>query len=119
MQHGKQYTKLDAIYSRKLTHQATAKMTLSITSTVSVVQLAFFIPFLFVSGWMIAKHGFRSQGGAWRYITILSLLRIIGSGCEIAGEASPSKSLRTVVLICNSIGLAPLLLQCTGLVTRA
>ncbi|KAH7025673.1 uncharacterized protein B0I36DRAFT_365351 [Microdochium trichocladiopsis] len=95
-------------------------MTLSTQSAVSVVQLAFFIPFLFLSGWMIVKHGFRSAGGGWRYITILGLLRIIGSSCEIAGESSPTnKSLRTVVLICNSIGLAPLLLQCTGLVTRA
>ncbi|ERS96984.1 uncharacterized protein SPSK_02673 [Sporothrix schenckii 1099-18] len=93
-------------------------MALTIYNDISIVQLVFFLPSLFIAGTLCYRHGIRRSAG-WIYLVILSLMRIIGASMELATIASPDNvSLATGASILQTIGLSPLILMLLGLVTR-
>ncbi|TKA61358.1 hypothetical protein B0A49_11324 [Cryomyces minteri] len=85
----------------------------------SVAELVFFTPTLCLSLYICFRHGFGKQLG-WVYLSILSLIRIIGASCQVAAEAeqNPSEGLYTAAIICSIIGLAPLLGALLGTLKR-
>ena len=83
----------------------------------SVANLVFYIPCLFIAGWVSFRHGFNRQSG-WIFILLLALIRIIGSICQIVSESSPGESIDEAWIILSSVGLSPLMLAMLGLLAR-
>ncbi|OQD78247.1 hypothetical protein PENDEC_c001G05630 [Penicillium decumbens] len=93
-------------------------MTLSYHHGISVLQLLVYFPSLFLSAFLVYRHGLRTNSG-FIFLTIFTLARIVGACCDLATINDPSKGLFTAAAICSSIGLSPLMLACTGLLSRA
>ncbi|KAJ5642157.1 hypothetical protein N7490_006157 [Penicillium lividum] len=85
---------------------------------ISILQLIVYLPAIFVSIFLVARHGLRTSCG-YIFLTIFTLLRIIGAGCDLATIASSSTSLYTTYAVTSSIGLTPLMMACSGLLSRA
>ncbi|RFU27611.1 hypothetical protein B7463_g8732, partial [Scytalidium lignicola] len=84
----------------------------------SIVELGVFLPTLFLSIWISIRHGFGLNSG-WIYLVILSLIRIVDSACQLATNKYPTSiGLHVTVSILNSVGLSPLLLTASGLLSR-
>ena len=85
----------------------------------AAAELAFFAPAFLISAFVCFRHGFGRQLG-WFYITVLSLLRIIGSSCTLYMEANNNYSagLQETAAITSSVGTAPLLLALMGFLKR-
>ncbi|KIV87847.1 hypothetical protein PV11_03365 [Exophiala sideris] len=85
---------------------------------VSIGRLAYYVPALFVSVVVIAKHGARRAFG-WIFLTIFCLIRIIGSAAQLdtINNNNP-KTPETIALVCTVLGLSPLLLSTLGILTR-
>ncbi|KAI1608210.1 hypothetical protein EDD37DRAFT_613358 [Exophiala viscosa] len=85
---------------------------------VSIGRLAYYVPALFVSVVVIAKHGARRSFG-WIFLTLFCLIRIIGSAAQLdtINNNNP-KTPETIALICTVLGLSPLLLSTLGILTR-
>ena len=93
-------------------------MTLTSRQLLDVVELAYYVIALPLSVFLVLKHGYGRHLG-WMYLATLSLLRIIGAGTGIASVDHPSsKDLLETSIICESIGISPLLLASLGLVDR-
>ncbi|MCJ1287234.1 hypothetical protein MMC26_006582 [Xylographa opegraphella] len=83
----------------------------------SIANIVFYIPCLFIAGWVSFLHGFGRQSG-WIFMVILALVRIVGSICQIVSESSPSESIDEAWIILSSVGLSPLILAMLGLLAR-
>ena len=93
-------------------------MTLTNRQILDVVIIAYYAVALPLSVWLVVKHGFGRQQG-WFYLVLLSLLRLIGSGTGYAYVKNPtSNSLLEASVICDSIGISPLLLALCGILDR-
>ncbi|PYH92855.1 hypothetical protein BO71DRAFT_12490 [Aspergillus ellipticus CBS 707.79] len=85
----------------------------------SILDLIVYLPTLFIALWMAFHHGFQ-RNSDWIFLVIFSLVRIVGSCCYLATINDPSSiDLYTAWAVCMSIGLSPLTLTCTGLLSRA
>lgn len=85
---------------------------------IAVVQLVIF-PFMLVAAIFIWKRtGWKAGGKIWRYGATLSLIRIVGSICQLLTIDHDSYNLEVAVAVCEMIGLAPLLLLCIGLLRQ-
>jgi len=93
-------------------------MAVSYRTSLCIVQLVFFIPGLAAGLWLCLKQWLRTVGSCWKFIVILALLRIIGAILSIVSESSLNDSIIVGVIICNLLGVAPLTLACTGLLSR-
>ncbi|KXL49311.1 hypothetical protein M433DRAFT_158816 [Acidomyces richmondensis BFW] len=85
----------------------------------AIAEIVFWSPTLIIGVFLCIRHGFgRSQG--WIFISILSLLRLIGSSCElyIVTKQDYDISLLTTAAICEAIGTAPLLLALSAFMSR-
>ena len=85
---------------------------------ISILQLIAFLPSFFVAAFLVFRHGIRTSGG-FIFLVIFSIARIVGACCELATIKNPSTGLYTAAAICSSIGLSPLLMTCSGLLSRA
>ena len=83
----------------------------------NIAELIFYIPVLFVAGFVAFRHGFGRQAG-WIFLLLLSLIRIIGSIMYIVSVTSPSVSVIEGYTILASVGLSPLILAMLGLLKR-
>ena len=86
-------------------------------SILDIVELVYYVPALVLSLLVIKKHGFGRQLG-WIYLSILSLLRIIGSSTGIAANYKPSSGLTECAIITQAVGLSALLLAWYGMIKR-
>ncbi|MCJ1471674.1 hypothetical protein MMC13_000314 [Lambiella insularis] len=83
----------------------------------SIAELVFYVPGLFLAAFVAFRHGFGRESG-WIFLVILSLIRIIGSICEIVSVSSPSQGVDECYIILASVGLSPLILAMLGLLKR-
>ncbi|RDH39642.1 hypothetical protein BDQ94DRAFT_7323 [Aspergillus welwitschiae] len=84
----------------------------------SILELIVYLPSLFISLFMGFRHGFQRNAG-WILLIIFSLARVVGSCCYLATIAHPETiDLYIAWGVCTSIGLAPLISTCVGLLSR-
>lgn len=93
-------------------------MGISYDNGVSLLELVVYFPSLFAAAYLIWRHGLRTSGG-FIYLVLFILLRITGACCNLAAISNPTVALSTAQGICSSIGLSPLILACSGLLSRA
>jgi hypothetical protein len=84
---------------------------------ISIAQLVIFFPTVFLSVWLIFSQGLRRSAG-WAFLVVFALIRIVGAITQIISESHPSVGIFTTTIICSTIGLSPLLLCVTGLLSR-
>lgn len=93
-------------------------MSLDYRHGLSVLELAVYVPALFMALWMAFHHGFGRSSG-WLFFVVFSLLRIIGSSTYLATISNPTNvSLFTTWAVCNSIALSPLTVALIYLLSR-
>jgi hypothetical protein len=85
--------------------------------TIALIELIFYSPFLLLSAFVCFRHGF-SRSSGWFYTLVLCLVRIIGGICQFVSHSDQSTGLLKIILILDSVGLAPLLLATLGLLSR-
>lgn len=85
---------------------------------ISVLQLVVYLPTIFIAIWLAFRHGFGKSSG-WIFFGIFALLRVIGSCCSLATISNPSVGLFVATVVCSSVGLSPLFIGCTGVISRA
>jgi hypothetical protein len=86
---------------------------------ISILELIVYLPCLFLALWLALHHGI-TRSSAWYFLIIFTIIRIVGSCCQLATIPKPSDiGLNTTAIICSSIGLSPLILTCVGLLARA
>lgn len=93
-------------------------MTISYANGIAILQLIVYFPSLFLSAFLVYRHGLRTNSG-FTFLATFAVARIVGACCELATISNPSTGLFTAAAICSSIGLSPLMLACTGLLSRA
>ena len=93
-------------------------MGISYTNGVSVLELVVYFPSLFAATYLVCRHGLRTSVG-FIYLILFILLRITGACCNLKSISDPSPALSIAQGICSSIGLSPLILACSGLLSRA
>ncbi|KAJ3556317.1 hypothetical protein NM688_g2095 [Phlebia brevispora] len=90
-------------------------MGLDARGDVSVVELIIYVPLLFITIFLIVRHGIRKDLG-WVYLVLLSIIRIVGGITHIAYESSskPAKNLHIIASVMEASGVSPLLLASIG-----
>ena len=88
------------------------------SESLNIAELAIYLPFLFLTLFVVFRHGIHRQSG-WIYLAIFCLIRIIGAALGIAAEKNPSNvSDLEWSAILGSVGISPLLLASLGLLKR-
>lgn len=91
---------------------------LSSLESLNVAELAIYLPLLFLTLFVVFRHGIHRQAG-WIYLAIFCLIRIIGAALGIAADKSPSNASDLEwSAILGSVGISPLLLASIGLLKR-
>lgn len=92
-------------------------MTWDERNSISVVEICYYFPCLFIGLFLSLRHGFHSSG--WMYMIIFSLARIVGSGMQLGIMSQPTNtSLYIGSSILATVGLSPLMLVQLGLLRR-
>ena len=84
---------------------------------ISVLELIIYFPSIVAAVFVCSRHGFNRSSG-WIFTLILCLIRIIGACCQLATYHDQSQGLLEAALILDFVGLSPLLLATTGLLSR-
>jgi hypothetical protein len=84
---------------------------------VAVIQLFFFVIYLALGVVLCWRHGFRRSDG-WILVVTLSILRVLAASFQLATINTPHTTTYGGALICQGIGLAPLILLNFGLFIR-
>jgi len=88
------------------------------SESLNIAELAIYLPFLFLTLFVVFRHGIHRQSG-WIYLAIFCLIRIIGAALGIAAQKNPSNvSDLEWSAILGSVGISPLLLTSLGLLKR-
>ncbi|OJJ34859.1 hypothetical protein ASPWEDRAFT_182996 [Aspergillus wentii DTO 134E9] len=93
-------------------------MGLSYSHGISVLELIIYLPSFFLAAFLVFRHGLKTNAGAL-FLVIFTLVRIIGACCDLATISHASTGLYQATAICSSIGLSPLIMACSGLLSRA
>ncbi|RJE19336.1 hypothetical protein PHISCL_08327 [Aspergillus sclerotialis] len=93
-------------------------MAITYSNGISILELIVYFPSLFAAAYLVWLHGIRTSGG-FLFLLLFVLLRITGACCDLAAINNPSVGLYIAQAICSSIGLSPLILACSGLLSRA
>ncbi|KAJ5682785.1 hypothetical protein N7462_005950 [Penicillium macrosclerotiorum] len=93
-------------------------MTITYRHGLSILELIIYVPSLFLSVFLVTRHGLRTNSG-FLFLTIFALTRIVGACCDLATIDHWSTGLYIASAICSSIGLSPLMMACSGLLSRA
>lgn len=97
---------------------ATKPGTVTYADGVAILQLIIF-PFVTAAGIFIwHRTGWRVGSKIWRYPVTLSLIRIAGSICSLISINHDSKNVEIARIVCEMIGIAPLLLTYVGLLRQ-
>ncbi|KAM3506199.1 hypothetical protein MY10362_002522 [Beauveria mimosiformis] len=84
----------------------------------AVAQILLYTPFLGGAIMLCLRHGLAKSAG-WRYLAVLALVRLVGSGLRLASLSSPTnQSLYIGWLVLGGLGLGPLILTLLGLLSR-
>ena len=99
--------------------QRSSTFTMSSPSeSLDIAELAIYLPLLFVTLFVVFRHGIHRQSG-WIYLVIFCLIRIIGAALGISAERNPSNvSDLEWSAILGSVGISPLLLASLGLLKQ-
>lgn len=89
----------------------------TLTDGLAIWQLIYFIGTFGCSLWVIAHHGFMKSSG-WIFLTIFSIIRIVGCSAQIATITADSETPETIAILTGFFGLSPLLLATLGIVSR-
>jgi hypothetical protein len=92
-------------------------MALDYRGEVSILELMVYTCALLTSIYLSFRHRL-SRNAGWIFLTIFSLVRIIGASCQLATLSSPSNHLLTAITTLDSLGLAYLLFASLGLLSR-
>ncbi|KAK0383739.1 hypothetical protein NLU13_9650 [Sarocladium strictum] len=92
-------------------------MTVSYRTGITILQIIFFIPSLCVAVYLCFQNGLKSAG-TWRFIATLSALRVAGDVSYFISLNHPSLDVEVSVIVCELMGLAPLMLVLVALVGR-
>ncbi|GKZ33168.1 hypothetical protein AbraIFM66950_002954 [Aspergillus brasiliensis] len=84
-------------------------MTTTSEQALCIVIIIYFFPALFVAAWLCRLHGFGKQLG-WLYLTLLCLVRVVGSALRIASEINHNTSTSMAADVISSVGIMTLLL---------
>ena len=91
---------------------------LSEKENIAIAELAVYIPSIILAIAIIFKHGF-SKGRPWIYLILFCGLRIASAVMEVLSADNPtSREDATWTAILGSIGLSPLFLVASGLLSR-
>ncbi|OJJ45669.1 hypothetical protein ASPZODRAFT_133536 [Penicilliopsis zonata CBS 506.65] len=93
-------------------------MGLTYHHAISVAQLIVFVPCFFLAAFLVFRLGIRTSAG-FIFVVTFTLTRIVGACCDLATIAHPTLGLYIAAAVCSSIGLAPLILLCSGMLSRA
>ena len=84
---------------------------------VAILQLIVFVPILFAGIYNWKLTGWRVGSKLWRYIVVVSLLRIAGSICSMLTiNIKNNQRIYIAEAVCSMIGIAPLKLMYLGLI---
>ena len=93
-------------------------MTIGYRQGVSIAVLIFYVPALATAIFLCIRHGLR-RTGAWRFMIIFTLARVLGSSLELATISQPDNhSLYIGYATLINIALSPLELVSFGLLNR-
>ncbi len=92
-------------------------MTISYRTAITIVQCIFFTPAVPLTIWLCVKDGIR-QASTWRFVATLSLLRIAGDIAYFVSLSHPNINAEAAVIVCELLGLAPLMLIMVAFVAR-
>lgn len=85
---------------------------------IAIAEIAIYGIFIFPAIFLCYKHGITRSSG-WRYLLLLCLVRIIGSGMRLGTISSPTNTdLYIGWQVLNALGLGPLILMLLGLLSR-
>ena len=91
---------------------------LSERENIAIAELAAYIPSIILAIAIIFRHGF-SKGRPWIYLILFCGMRIASAVMEIISANNPtSREDATWAAILGSIGLSPLFLVASGLLSR-
>lgn len=93
-------------------------MTITYRHGISILELLIYIPSFFLSTFLVFRHGFRKNSGFF-FLSTFTLTRIVGACCDLATINNPTTGLFIAAAICSAVGLSPLMLACSGLLSRA
>ena len=93
-------------------------MTVTYHHGISILEVGVFIPSFFLALLLTTRHGFSNSSGFF-WLLLFTLTRIVGACCDLATIQHYPKDLYIASAICSSIGLSPLILACSGLLSRA
>ena len=86
-------------------------------NVISIIQLVVYVPALFIATYVAFRHGFGRSSG-WIFLVIFSLIRTVGAVTSLLTLTYHSIGIYITAIICDSIGLSPLLMSSIGLLTR-
>ncbi|RDW88755.1 hypothetical protein BP6252_00787 [Coleophoma cylindrospora] len=93
-------------------------MAVSYRNAVSIAELVVYLPSLAVALLLCSRHGF-GRSSSFFFLVIFALARVIGPCMELATISDPTNvGLYEGVVILQSIGLSPLMMSTTGLLSR-
>ncbi|KAL2830830.1 hypothetical protein BDW59DRAFT_158270 [Aspergillus cavernicola] len=82
---------------------------------VAILQLILFFPISIAGIYLWKLSGWRAGGKIWRYVVIVSLLRVAGGICTMLAININSSHIIIAEAVCEMIGIAPLALVYMGL----
>ena len=103
--------------SQRFCFKRTGVMHWTSRGDVSIIELIVYFPALLIAFLVCNHHGFHRASG-WIYTLILCLIRIIGSGCQLATYHDESNGLLETTLILELVGISPILFATLGLISR-
>lgn len=84
---------------------------------INILQFIFFVPSLVISLFLCFRYGLKAAG-TWRFVATLSALRVAGDVSYFISLSKPSLNVYVAVIVCELMGLAPLMLTCVALIGR-
>lgn len=92
-------------------------MTVSYRTGIAILQFIFFLPSLFLGLYLCFRPGKRAIS-TWRTVTTLSALRVAGDISYFISLSKPSVNVYVAVVVCELVGIAPLMLTLVAFVGR-
>lgn len=89
----------------------------TLSDGLAIWQLIYYIVALICSIFVSFRHGLARSSG-WIFLTIFSLIRVIGCSAQIATITATSDTAETIATILGFLGLSPLLLATLGILSR-
>ena len=85
---------------------------------IALLQLIVFAPCMLLALFLWIKHGFKAKPRCWRYVFILSAMRVCGSICQLIYINNKREGLIVAIIVCDLLGISPLTLACIGQIER-